>query len=47
MTIMTVRFMLLKRSYPKFEFGGMLAGIPFKKVEVRTENIGREAWIEK
>ncbi len=46
-TLATFRLMLLKRAYTKVEFERMLAGVPFRKVEVRTEDIGMEAWFEK
>jgi ubiquinone/menaquinone biosynthesis C-methylase UbiE len=47
MTIQAFRFMLLKRAYTKPELEEMLAGIGFKKAEVRTNDIGMEAWFEK
>jgi ubiquinone/menaquinone biosynthesis C-methylase UbiE len=44
-TAMTFRFMLLKRAYTKPELEKMLTG--FKKAEVRIDDIGMEAWLEK
>ncbi len=46
-TTLTFRFMLLKRAYPTQELEGMLEGIGFKKAEVRTNEVGMEAWFEK
>jgi len=46
-TRLTFRFMLLKRAYTKQELERMLAGIDFAKAEVRTDEIGMEAWFEK
>jgi len=46
-TRLTFRFMLLKRAYTKQELERMLAGIDFAKAEVRTDDIGMEAWFEK
>jgi ubiquinone/menaquinone biosynthesis C-methylase UbiE len=46
-TTLTFRFMLLKRAYTKLELEKMLEGVGFKKAEVRTNEIGMEAWVEK
>jgi ubiquinone/menaquinone biosynthesis C-methylase UbiE len=46
-TLLTFRFMLLKRAYTKQEMEQMLAGIGFRKTEVRANDIGMEAWFEK
>ena len=46
-TVLTFRFMLLKRAYTKQEMERMLAGIGFAKAEVRTNEIGMEASFEK
>jgi ubiquinone/menaquinone biosynthesis C-methylase UbiE len=46
-TVLTFRFMLLKRAYTKDELEKMLGGIGFGKVELRTNEIGMEAWVEK
>jgi ubiquinone/menaquinone biosynthesis C-methylase UbiE len=46
-TLLTFRFMLLKRAYTKQELEKMLEGIGFKKAEVRTTEVGMEAWFEK
>jgi ubiquinone/menaquinone biosynthesis C-methylase UbiE len=46
-TSLVFRFMLLKRAYTKQELENMLEGIGFKKAEVRTDEIGMEAWFEK
>jgi ubiquinone/menaquinone biosynthesis C-methylase UbiE len=46
-TTLTFRFMLLKRAYTKPELEKMLEGIGFAKAEVRTDEIGMEAWFEK
>ena len=47
LTTQAFRFMLLKRAYTKSELEKMLGGIGFKKAEVRTDDIGMEAWFEK
>jgi ubiquinone/menaquinone biosynthesis C-methylase UbiE len=44
---LTFRFMLLKRAYTKQELEKMLEGIGFAKAEVRTDEMGMEAWFEK
>ena len=46
-TMLTFRFMLLKRAYTRQELEKMLAPIGFAKSEVRTNEIGMEAWFEK
>ena len=46
-TMLTIRFMLLKRAYTKHELEKMLDGIGFAKTAVRTDEIGMEAWFEK
>jgi ubiquinone/menaquinone biosynthesis C-methylase UbiE len=46
-TMLTFRFMLLKRAYTKPELEKMLEVIGFEKAEVRTSEIGMEAWFEK
>jgi ubiquinone/menaquinone biosynthesis C-methylase UbiE len=46
-TMLTFRFMLLKRAYTKQELEKMLEGIGFAKAEVRTDEIGMEAWFRK
>jgi len=45
--LLTFRFMLLKRAYTKPELEKMMDGVGFKKAEVRTNEIGMEAWFEK
>ena len=47
LTTQTFRFMLLKRAYTKPELEKMLAATGFNKAEVRTNEIGMEAWFEK
>ena len=47
MTLFTFRFILLKRAYTKPQMETMLKGIGFAKTEVRTNEIGMEAWFEK
>ena len=47
LTTLTFRFMLLKRAYTEQELEKMLQGIGFEKAEVRTNEIGMEAWFEK
>jgi len=42
--MLTFRFMLLKRAYTKQEFEEMFDGVGFKKVDVRTSEIGLEVW---
>lgn len=39
--------MLLKRAYTKPELEEMLAKVGFKEAEVRTNDIGMEAWFDK
>ena len=46
-TALTFRFMLLKRAYTKQELEKMMESIGFEKAEVRTDEIGMEAWFEK
>jgi ubiquinone/menaquinone biosynthesis C-methylase UbiE len=45
--LMTFRFMLLKRAYTQAELEKMTDGVGFKKVELRTNDIGMEVWFEK
>jgi ubiquinone/menaquinone biosynthesis C-methylase UbiE len=47
MYTLAFRFMLLKRAYTKQELEKMLGAIGFKKAEVRTDEMGMEAWFEK
>ena len=47
MTLLTFRFMLLKRAYTRQEMQQMLGQVPFHKVEVQEIAIGMEAWFEK
>lgn len=47
MTMLTFRFMLLKRAYTKQEIEQMTRQVPFRKVEVRNIDIGMEIWFEK
>jgi ubiquinone/menaquinone biosynthesis C-methylase UbiE len=44
---LTFRFMLLKRAYTKQEMEKMLEPMGLAKAEVRTDEIGMEAWFEK
>jgi ubiquinone/menaquinone biosynthesis C-methylase UbiE len=46
-TILTFRFMLLKRAYTVQEFEKLLEGVGFTKTEVRANEIGMEIWLEK
>ena len=46
-TRLTFRFMLLKRAYTRQELQKMLEAVGFAKAEVRTNEIGMEAWFEK
>lgn len=46
-TMLTFRFMLLKRAYTREEIEQMVRQIPFRKVEVRSIEIGMEIWFEK
>jgi ubiquinone/menaquinone biosynthesis C-methylase UbiE len=46
-TVMTFRFMLLKRAYTAEEFEKMLATIGFAQSEIRSTEIGMEVWFEK
>jgi ubiquinone/menaquinone biosynthesis C-methylase UbiE len=44
LTTLTFRLMLLKRAYTKEELEKLLDGAGFKTIEVRTNEIGMEAW---
>jgi ubiquinone/menaquinone biosynthesis C-methylase UbiE len=46
-TVLTFRFMLLKRAWSTQDMEKMLSGIGFTKVELRTNDVGMEAWFEK
>jgi len=46
-TMLTFRFMLLKRAYTKPELETMVGGIGCAKADVRTTEMGMEAWFEK
>lgn len=46
-TLLTFRFMLLKRAYTKPEMEKLLSGAGFSKAEVHSNEIGMEAWFEK
>lgn len=46
-TLLTFRFMLLKRAYTPPEFERMLADIPFSRKEVSAANVGMEVWLQK
>jgi|SRR5580692_4396490 ubiquinone/menaquinone biosynthesis C-methylase UbiE len=46
-TLLTFRFMLLKRAYTKQQLEKMVDAAGFQKAEVRTNEIGMEAWFEK
>jgi ubiquinone/menaquinone biosynthesis C-methylase UbiE len=45
--LLTFRFMLLKRAYSRQQLETMVAGAGFRKAEVRTTEVGMEAWFEK
>ncbi len=47
MTLLTFRFMLLKRAYTRDEIEQMLAKVPFRRAEVHEVAIGMEVWFEK
>ena len=47
MTILTFRFMLLKRAYTRQEMEKMLAQVPFRRAEVQQNLLGMEVWFEK
>jgi ubiquinone/menaquinone biosynthesis C-methylase UbiE len=47
MTLLTFRFMLLKRAYTRPEIEQMLAQVPFRRAEVHENSIGMEIWFEK
>jgi ubiquinone/menaquinone biosynthesis C-methylase UbiE len=47
MTLLTFRFMLLKRAYTRPEIEQMLAQVPFRRAEVHEIAIGMEVWFEK
>lgn len=44
---LTFRFMLLRRAYTRAALEKMFEGAGFKKVELRTDRIGMEAWFWK
>jgi ubiquinone/menaquinone biosynthesis C-methylase UbiE len=46
-TIAAFRFMLLKRAYTRAQFEQMLADIPFREKEIRTDGVGLELWLRK
>jgi len=46
-TVNSFRFMLIKRAYTKQEMEQMLAPVGFQSFEVRTNDIGMEAWFTK
>lgn len=46
-TLLTFRFMLLKRAYTKPALEKLLDGAGFRNTEVRTNEIGMEAWFGK
>jgi ubiquinone/menaquinone biosynthesis C-methylase UbiE len=46
-TLLTFRFMLLKRAYTEKEVVAMLAESGFARTEVRPVDIGMEIWLEK
>ncbi|MGH9616044.1 MAG: class I SAM-dependent methyltransferase [Acidobacteriaceae bacterium] len=47
MTLLTFRFMLLKRAYTRPEIEKMLAQVAFRRAEVHENSIGMEIWFEK
>ncbi|HTU51057.1 MAG TPA: class I SAM-dependent methyltransferase, partial [Acidobacteriaceae bacterium] len=47
MTLLTFRFMLLKRAYTRQEIEQMLGQVPFRRTEVQQNAIGMEIWFEK
>lgn len=47
MTLLTFRFMLLKRAYTKPDLEQMLAQVLFRRVEIREVPLGVEMWFEK
>ena len=47
MTLLTFRFMLLKRAYTRHEIDQMLAQLPFRRTEVHENPLGMEIWFEK
>jgi ubiquinone/menaquinone biosynthesis C-methylase UbiE len=47
MTLLTFRFMLLKRAYTRQEMEQMLAQVPFRRTEIHEAPIGMEVWFEK
>jgi len=46
-SLVTFRFLLLKRAYTQGQFERMLADIPFRSIEIRGADIGVELWLEK
>jgi ubiquinone/menaquinone biosynthesis C-methylase UbiE len=48
MTVATFRFVLLKRAYTRADFEQLLADIPFREKEIRTDDgVGLELWLRK
>ena len=47
MTLLTFRFMLLKRAYTAQEFGAMLRQVPFASTRIDINAIGMEVWMER
>ena len=47
MTLLTFRFMLLKRAYTRDEIEQMLEKVPFRRTEMHQNSIGMEVWFEK
>ena len=47
MTLLTFRFMLLKRAYTRDEIEQMLEKVPFRRTEMHQNSIGMEVWVEK
>jgi ubiquinone/menaquinone biosynthesis C-methylase UbiE len=46
-TLVTFRFMLLRRAYTPAQLDALLADIPFRHKEIRLVDIGVELWLQK
>jgi ubiquinone/menaquinone biosynthesis C-methylase UbiE len=47
LTLLTFRFMLLRRAYTRPEIERMMTQVPFRRAEVHDNSIGMEIWFEK
>ncbi|MGB9147712.1 MAG: methyltransferase domain-containing protein, partial [Acidobacteriaceae bacterium] len=47
MTLLTFRFMLLRRAYTREQFEAMLKQVPFAETRIDLNPIGMEIWFER